>query len=147
MRLLCLLPTSFLCLVFQSLIYSTDIVGACKYYGSGLRWQPKPDRTIQWGQYMETVHKHASGFSSAGCRKDRDMPLLSTGWISDFSSNTTSSFSPQVLVLQVSLLGSFPYSFVMTYSDFTYFLSHSLSLSLLFLQGTYPAYIICCLLH
>lgn len=50
----------------------------------------------------------------------RGVALLRTSWVSDFSSNTTSSFSRQVLVLQVSLLGSSPYNFVTTLISHTF---------------------------
>lgn len=61
---------------------------------------------------MVRAHKHTSGFIVVESRKERVMDSAEHSRISGSSSSTTSPFSPQALVLQVSLLGSFFHNFV-----------------------------------
>lgn len=76
MRLLCFLPTSFLYLLFQSLICSADSCGCM--LSLGLRWAPKPDlgEIVQWGPNTAASRsERAARFVSGGHRHRKEKGL------------------------------------------------------------------------
>lgn len=76
MRLLCFLSTSFLYLLFQSLICSADSCGCM--LSLGLRWAPKPDlgEIVQWGPNTAASRSERTArFVSGGHRHRKEKGL------------------------------------------------------------------------